>query len=38
MSSLLIKNAEIITMNAQEEILLGDIYIENDRIIEIGHT
>lgn len=36
MSSLLIKNAEIITMNAQEEILLGDIYIENDRIIEIG--
>ncbi|MBS4189449.1 5'-deoxyadenosine deaminase [Bacillus sp. FJAT-49705] len=36
MSSILIKNAEIITMNEKEEILKGDIYIEEDRIVEIG--
>lgn len=36
MSSILIKNAEIVTMNAHEEILFGDIYIENDRIVEVG--
>lgn len=38
MSSILIKNAEIITMNAQEEILHGDIYIVGDRIIDIGEN
>ncbi|QED47744.1 5'-deoxyadenosine deaminase [Cytobacillus dafuensis] len=36
MRSILIKNAEIITMNEKEEILKGDIYIEDDRIVEIG--
>ncbi|MFE8694933.1 5'-deoxyadenosine deaminase [Cytobacillus sp. FJAT-53684] len=36
MNSILIKNAEIITMNDQEEILNGDIYIVDDRIVEIG--
>lgn len=38
MSSILIKNAEIITMNANEEIITGDIYIVDDRIVEIGHS
>ncbi|MEW9671943.1 5'-deoxyadenosine deaminase [Ammoniphilus sp. 3BR4] len=33
---ILIKNAEIVTMNLQEEILHGDILIENDRIAGIG--
>ncbi|WP_102275626.1 5'-deoxyadenosine deaminase [Cytobacillus massiliigabonensis] len=37
MSSILIKNAEIITMNRNEEIVTGDIYIVDDRIVEIGH-
>lgn len=36
MSSVLIKNAQIITMNSQEEIIHGDLYIENDRIKEVG--
>ncbi|MGN7400718.1 5'-deoxyadenosine deaminase [Cytobacillus praedii] len=36
MSSILIKNAEIITMNTNEEIIAGDIYIVDDRIREIG--
>jgi 5-methylthioadenosine/S-adenosylhomocysteine deaminase len=36
MSSILIKNAEIITMNENEEIITGDIYIVDDRIVEIG--
>ncbi|WP_394141487.1 5'-deoxyadenosine deaminase [Cytobacillus oceanisediminis] len=36
MSSILIKNAEIITMNAKEDILFGDLYIVDDRIAEIG--
>lgn len=36
MSSILIKNAEIITMNINEEIIKGDIYIVDDRIIEVG--
>ncbi|WHY74005.1 5'-deoxyadenosine deaminase [Fictibacillus enclensis] len=36
MSSLLIKNAEIITMNEKEEIVHGDLYVEDDRIKEIG--
>ncbi|KQL19428.1 5'-deoxyadenosine deaminase [Cytobacillus solani] len=38
MSSIMIKNAEIITMNANEEIITGDIYIVDDRIVEIGHS
>lgn len=33
---ILIKNAEIVTMNAREEIIHGDLLIENDRIIQIG--
>ncbi|GLB61315.1 5'-deoxyadenosine deaminase [Cytobacillus sp. NCCP-133] len=36
MSSILIKNAEIVTMNDKEEIIYGDLYIVNDRIAEIG--
>lgn len=36
MSSVLIKNAQIITMNADEEILHGDLYIEGDRIVALG--
>ncbi|MED2972010.1 5'-deoxyadenosine deaminase [Fictibacillus sp. B-59209] len=36
MPSILIKNAEIVTMNAQEEIVQGDLYIENNRITDIG--
>ncbi|AWB43309.1 N-ethylammeline chlorohydrolase [Paenibacillus sp. CAA11] len=36
MGSILIKNAEIITMNQAEEILIGDLWIENDIIREIG--
>ena len=36
MSSILIKNAEIITMNAGNEQFIGDILIENDQIVEIG--
>lgn len=38
MSSILIKNAEIITMNEREEIVIGDIYIVNDCIVEIGQN
>ncbi|MBY0120487.1 5'-deoxyadenosine deaminase [Bacillus sp. S/N-304-OC-R1] len=38
MSSILIKNAEIITMNDNEEIITGDIYIIDDRIVEIGQN
>jgi 5-methylthioadenosine/S-adenosylhomocysteine deaminase len=38
MSSILIKNAEIVTMNAQEEIIFGDIYIEDDKITEVGQN
>ncbi|WP_419394266.1 5'-deoxyadenosine deaminase [Cytobacillus praedii] len=38
MSSILIKNAEIITMNTNEEIIAGDIYIVDDRIREIGQN
>lgn len=33
---ILIKNAEIVTMNQKEEIIQGDILIENDRITRIG--
>lgn len=36
MSTLFIKNAEIITMNEQDEQFIGDIYIENDTIKDIG--
>ncbi|WP_332694744.1 5'-deoxyadenosine deaminase [Halalkalibacter lacteus] len=36
MSKILLKNAEIVTMNSQEEIMKGDILIENDRIEAIG--
>ncbi|OYD09096.1 5'-deoxyadenosine deaminase [Paludifilum halophilum] len=33
---ILIKNAELITMNRGEEIFCGDLLIENDRIAKIG--
>lgn len=33
---ILIRNAEIVTMNQREEILYGDLLIENDRIAQIG--
>lgn len=36
MTKILIKQAEIVTMNQHEEIFVGDILIENDRIAEIG--
>ncbi|ANS76879.1 N-ethylammeline chlorohydrolase [Paenibacillus yonginensis] len=36
MENLLIRNAEIITMNASEDILYGDIWIENGRIAAVG--
>lgn len=36
MSTILIKNAQIVTMNNKEEILFGDILIENNRIKAIG--
>ncbi|MFC4100156.1 5'-deoxyadenosine deaminase [Paenibacillus xanthanilyticus] len=36
MSKLLIKNAQIVTMNKAEEIMHGDILIENDRIAAMG--
>jgi 5-methylthioadenosine/S-adenosylhomocysteine deaminase len=36
MSSLCIRNAQIVTMNQQEEVFIGNIRIENDRIAEIG--
>lgn len=36
MGNILIKNAEIITMNKQEEILHGDVRIKDDLIVEIG--
>lgn len=36
MESLLIKNAQIVTMNAQEDIISGDIFIRNGRIEAIG--
>lgn len=38
MTSILIKNAEIITMNPKEEIIHGDLYIENDLIVAIGEN
>lgn len=36
MGNILIKNAEIITMNKQEEIIHGDVRIKDDLIVEIG--
>ncbi|MEK4666094.1 5'-deoxyadenosine deaminase [Niallia sp. FSL R7-0271] len=36
MTTILIKNAQIVTMNGQEEIVTGDILIENDLIKAIG--
>jgi 5-methylthioadenosine/S-adenosylhomocysteine deaminase len=36
MSSVIIKNAYIVTMNPKRELLEGNIYIENDRIVAIG--
>src|SRR5690349_19628804 len=36
MANILIKNAEIITMNKQEEIIYGDIRIKDNLIAEIG--
>jgi 5-methylthioadenosine/S-adenosylhomocysteine deaminase len=36
MTKILIKQAEIVTMNKYEEIFIGDILIENDRIAQIG--
>lgn len=36
MANILIKNAEIITMNKQEEIFHGDIRIKDSLIVEIG--
>lgn len=38
MEHLLIRNAEIITMNAKEEIIQGDIWIENGRIAAVGRN
>ncbi|CAM3115034.1 5'-deoxyadenosine deaminase [Sporolactobacillus spathodeae] len=36
MSTLLIKDAEIVTMNAKEEIITGDLLIQGDRIVSCG--
>ncbi|PYZ94748.1 N-ethylammeline chlorohydrolase [Salipaludibacillus keqinensis] len=36
MTTILIKNAEIITMNAQDDQFIGDIYIERDTIKDMG--
>ena len=38
MNKILIKNAEIVTMNQDHEILTGDIYIENNTIKMIGQN
>ncbi|SDI73830.1 5'-deoxyadenosine deaminase [Natribacillus halophilus] len=35
MSTLLIKNAEIVTVNPKNEIIYGDLLIEDDRIVQI---
>jgi len=36
--SLLIKNATLVTMNARKEVIQGGIYVEDDRIVEVGQT
>lgn len=38
MGTLLIKNGTIVTMNKKREIFQGDVYIEEDRIKEIGRN
>ncbi|MED5102990.1 N-ethylammeline chlorohydrolase [Niallia circulans] len=38
MGNMLIKNAQIVTMNQAEEIITGDIYIEGNIIKEIGEN
>jgi 5-methylthioadenosine/S-adenosylhomocysteine deaminase len=38
MSSTLIRNGTIVTMNPAREILIGDIYVENGRFVEIPST
>lgn len=38
MSKILIQNAEIVTMNDREDIVYGDLLIENDRIAAIGEN
>jgi 5-methylthioadenosine/S-adenosylhomocysteine deaminase len=37
MSKILIKGAQLVTMNQQEEILFGDLLMEDNRIIQIGN-
>ncbi|MGI6226833.1 MAG: 5'-deoxyadenosine deaminase [Peptococcales bacterium] len=37
-SSLLVKNGIIVTMNKTREIVQGDIYIEDGKIVELGQT
>ncbi|NGZ75565.1 5'-deoxyadenosine deaminase [Saccharibacillus alkalitolerans] len=36
MATLLIQGAQIVTMNDKQEVLTGDVWIENDRIVRIG--
>lgn len=36
MSKLLIKQVQIITMNSQDEVYFGDVWIENDRIVHVA--
>jgi cytosine/adenosine deaminase-related metal-dependent hydrolase len=36
MSKILIKNAEIVTMNPNEDVLHGDLLINGDRIVSVG--
>lgn len=36
LKKLLIKNAEIVTMNSREEILKGDLLVEGNRIVSVG--
>lgn len=36
MASMLIKQAQILTMNAEDEVFIGDLLVENDRIVQIG--
>ncbi len=38
MSGILIRNAQIVTMNAAEEVITGDVRVENDRIVGIGKS
>lgn len=36
--NILIKNATIVTMNRERQILQGNVYIEQDKIMAVGHT